>query len=466
MARVKVLHALLRNSRRTTIEHAVCFARHSYGNEVKFANAFGPQCKEQFDILIVTYDLLALRNTPYWPALKRIILEQSTLCSKVVFFPQDDYSSCALLDKLFASTPNSVVYSPIVNDLQVLYPKSLKLGIRFNEALTGYVDEKLDLIASKYSRPFRSRTIDVGQRVRYLPPQFGKEAQTKGRIAVEFALLASEVGFLCDVSTDATQVFLGEKWHEFLGDTKFTVGGLGGASLADPHGRLSDRVRRKTFKNPEMSMDEINKSFSKRGGRKGDFGAISPRIFEAAALGVCQILFEANYVGRLTPWKHYIPLRSDLANAVEVLAVMKDTHRCSEIAHNCQNELIRTGDFTYDKFVQEFWKRELDVADLTLRKISFSDSIGDMSSLFSKGVERQELCAKQVRLKLMKKRGNRFIPSCGLQETEEFSREEIESLGAWLQGIQDGNIPIESLLINWTPILGSGWLEESLELWG
>jgi hypothetical protein len=298
-----------------------------------------------------------------------------------------------------------------------------------------------------------------------LSPQLGTEAQTKGRIAVEFAFLASENGFLCDVSTDASKVFLGEKWHEFLGDSKFTVGGLGGASLADPHGRLSDRVRRKTFRNPEMSMDELNESFSKRGGRKGDFGAISPRIFEAAALGVCQILFEANYLGRLTPWKHYIPLRSDLANADEVLAVMKDTHRCSEIARNCQNELIGTGDFTYDKFVQEFWKRELEEAGSTSNTISFSDSIGDMSSLFSKGVERQELCAKHVRLKLLKNRRTRFSLSCGLQDTAEFSSEEIQSLGVWLQGIQDRNIPIESLLINWTPILGSGWLEESLELW-
>jgi hypothetical protein len=416
-------------------------------------------------MLIVTYDLLALRNTPYWLALKVIILEQSTLCSKVVFFPQDDYSSCAALDGLFVSTPNPVVYSPIVNDLRVLYPKSLKRGIRFNEALTGYVDEKLEVIASKYSRPFGSRTIDVGQRIRYLPPQLGIEAQTKGRIAVEFALLASKNGFWCDVSTDASQVFLGEKWHEFLGNTKFTVGGLGGATLADPYGRLSDRVRRKTFRNPEMPMDELNKSFSKRGGRKGDFGAISPRIFEAAALGVCQILFEANYVGRLAPWRHYIPLMTDLANADEVLALMRDTNRCSEIALNCQNELISTGAFTYDKFVQEFWKRELEVVAPTAKNISFIDSIGDMSSLFSKGVEHQELCANHVRLKLMKKKRTRFSSSCELQDAAEFSSEEIEGLGVWLQGVQDRNIPIESLLINWTPILGSGWLEESLEIW-
>jgi hypothetical protein len=463
MASVKVLHALLRNSRRTTIEHAVCFARHSYGNKVEFANIFGPQDYGPYDILIVTYDLLALRNTPYWKPLKKIIVEQASLSEKTIFFPQDDYSSCAVLDDLFVSFPNCVVYSPIVNDLHVLYPKSKQQGIRFNEALTGYVDDNLELIADKYSRPFGTRSIDVGQRVRYLSPQFGKEAQTKGRIAVEFAELARTAGFSCDVSTDPTQVLLGERWHQFLGDIKFAVGGLGGASLADPHGRLADRIRRKTFRNPVLTMDELNREFRGRGGRQGDFGAISPRIFEAAALGVCQILFEANYVGRLSPWKHYIPLRPDLGNAGEVLAFMRDTEECAAIAQRCKEALISTGDFTYDKFVRDFWKRETGVLGEPSKQLSFSDSIGKLLPLFSKGFEHQELCSNQVRLKFLEKKNvdRSFVSPPGGEEN--FTLEEIEALGVWLQEFKDRKIPLESLLINWSPVLGSGWLEDSLD---
>lgn len=463
MASVKVLHALLRNSRRTTIEHAVCFARHSYGNKIEFANIFGPQNYNHFDLLIVTYDLLALRNTPYWQPLRKIITEQSSLSRITLFFPQDDYSSCATLDDLFVSIPNCVVYSPIVNDLQVLYPKSKKQGIRFNEALTGYVDDNLEAIASKYSRPFESRSIELGQRVRYLSPQFGKEAQTKGRIAVEFAELARKAGYSCDVSTDATQVLLGERWHQFLGDIKFTVGGLGGASLADPHGKLADRIRRKTFRNPALTMDELNRGFRSRGGRRGDFGAISPRIFEAAALGVCQILFEANYVGRLSPWQHYIPLRPDLGNAEEVLAFMRDTEECAAIAQRCKKELISSGDFTYDKFVQDFWKRETGILGEESELLSFSDSIGKLLPFFSKGVEHQEFCANQVRLKFLETKYEERQFTSSLENKEDFEPEEIEALHVWLQKLKGRKIPLESLLIHWSPVLGSGWLEDSLE---
>jgi hypothetical protein len=463
MATVKVLHALLRNSRRTTIEHAVCFARHSYGNEVEFANIFGPQHDNPYDVLIVTYDLLALRNTPYWKPLRKIIIKQASLCGKTIFFPQDDYSSCAVLDDLFISIPNCVIYSPIVNDLHILYPKSRKQGIRFHEALTGYVDNNLEDIAKKYSRTFASRSIDVGQRVRYLPPQFGKEAQTKGKIAVEFADLARTAGFSCDVSTDATQVLLGERWHQFLGDIRFTVGGLGGASLADPHGKLADQIRRRTFRNPDLSMDELNSGFRSRRGRHGDFGAISPRIFEAAALGVCQILFEANYVGRLRPWQHYIPLRPDLTNAEEVLNFMTDKDECSAIAQRCKEELISSGDFTYDKFVRDFWIRETGALGESSQYLSFSDSIGRLLPLFSKGLEHQELCADQVRLKFLETKNMARYKFSESNSELDFAIEEIEAIHDWLQQLKDREIPLESLLINWSPVLGSGWLEDSLE---
>jgi hypothetical protein len=463
MATVKVLHALLRHSRRTTIEHAVCFARHSYGNQVEFANIFGPQRNHPSDILIVTYDLLALRNTPYWKTLRKIIIKQASLCGKTIFFPQDDYSSCAVLDDLFISIPNCVVYSPIVNDLHILYPKSNQQGIRFHEALTGYVDDNLEDIANKYSRSFASRSIDVGQRIRYLPPQFGKAAQTKGKIAVEFADLARSAGFSCDVSTDATQVLLGERWHQFLGDIRFTVGGLGGASLADPHGKLADRIRRRTFRNPHLSMDELNRGFRDTGGRQGDFGAISPRIFEAAALGVCQILFEANYVGRLRPWQHYIPLRPDLTNAEEVLTFMRNKDECSVIAQRCKVELISSGDFTYDRFVRDFWRREIGALGESSRPLSFSDSIGRFLPLFSKGLEHQELCANQVRLKFIEKKDTARYKFSESNGEVNFTIEEIDAIHNWLQEIKDRVIPLESLLINWSPVLGSGWLENSLE---
>ena len=465
MANIKILHALLNQSRRTTVEHAVCFARHQQNNEIEFCNAFGPQNYEICDLLIVTYDLLALRNTPYWTYLRKIVLKHAGKASKVAYFPQDDYSSCFVLDNLYVMTPNCVVYSPIVNDLEVLYPKSLKKGIRFVEALTGYVDNQMGSLAEKYAKKFSLRKIDVGQRVRYLPPQFGKEAQLKGKIAIDFARLAAEEGFVCDVSTDPSKVLLGEKWHEFLGQTKFTVGGLGGASIADPRGLLADRVRRRTFRNSEMDMDELNRVFKERGGRRGDFGAISPRIFEAAALGVCQILFEANYVGTLEPWKHYIPLDKDLSNAIEVLRFMEDVDRCAEIAEQCKAALITSGLFSYEKFVSDFWARELDDNDTKTVKPSLKDSIGVMLPLFSNGRERQTRGAEYVRQEFVNGKKNQHDKFSSNIIEQSFFFEEVKALNFWLDGIRSREIILESLFISWASVRGSGWLENLSEDW-
>ena len=38
---------------------------------------------------------------------------------------------------------------------------------------------------------------------------------------------------------------------------------------------------------------------------------MSPRVFEAAAVRSCQILFEGRYSGILEPMVHYIPLKKD-----------------------------------------------------------------------------------------------------------------------------------------------------------
>jgi hypothetical protein len=465
VAQVKVLHGLLNESRRTTVEHALCFARHSEGNEIEFSNAFGPQTSLPCDLLIITYDLLAFRNTPYWPFLRKLIWSQVERSSKVAYFPQDDYSSCNVLDDLFRSTPNCVVYSPIVNDLEILYPKSTKKGIEFKEALTGYVDDHLSLLATKYSRAFSRRQIDVGQRVRHLPPQFGQEAQTKGRIAIEFAKLAMQEEFLCDVSTDSTKVLLGESWHDFLGNTKFTVGGLGGASLADPKGLLADRVRRRMFRNPKLQMEEINATFSSRGGREGDFGAISPRIFEAAALGVCQILVEANYVDTLVPWTHYIPLDKELKNIDEVFEFMRNTEACEQLANQCRKVLIESGDFSYEKFVRNFWSEELELQKQYPLSPVFRDSIGDLLPIFLEGGENQGRAADCVRRAFVNNK--KILPSdYSVKEKKSFpSVEEMRAMQSWLEGIQKNEIILESLLMSWTSVRGSGWLDQYSECW-
>jgi hypothetical protein len=92
----------------------------------------------------------------------------------------------------------------------------------------------------------------------------------------------------------------------------------------------------------------------------GDFSAISPRLFEAAALGVCQILEEDDYLeGALVPWVHYVPLKSDFSNIQEIAEFMRCGEEVEVMVNNAKKALIDSGTFSYHSFVQEVLSEEL-----------------------------------------------------------------------------------------------------------
>ena len=353
--KVFVLHALRSDSRSTTINHAACFGRYIADCKVEYVNMFGEIPTEiSSELVIVTYELVALRLLPIWDVLVNRMKPMIEASKLRVLMPQDDYSNSDLLDEFVCAHNFDYVFTPLTRDLEQIYPKSIGRGVKFREAFTGYFEESTWKDLEKFSKPFNDREIDFGQRVRLLPPHLGKEADRKGYIAIEFAQHASVEGFICDVSTKPEDVFVGDAWWEFLGNTKFTVSRRGGASMADPKGHLADRVRRFQMRHPGATMEDISRRVSLRGGREGDFSAISPRLFEAAALGVCQILEPDHYVDGLEPWVHYIPLSEDFSNIDEVFQLMRDLDRCSEMVKASQELLLDSKAFTYSAFIENF----------------------------------------------------------------------------------------------------------------
>lgn len=352
MSQITVLHALRYDSRTTTSHHALCFGRYSKGHKIEYVNIFGliPSDLDS-DVVILTYDLLALRRQPIWNLLvKRMgpILKQS---SYRIAMPQDDYSRCAVLDSFISKYKIGTVLTPITRDLQLLYPHSLAAGVHFEEAMTGYFDEDSWSSCWQFAKPFMARTIDLGQRVWHLSPQFGIEAGRKAELAIKFSTQAQSSGFVCDVSTNPADVFIGDDWYKFLGNCKFTISRKGGASIADPSDRIANRFRRFQLRHPNATMDEMGQKVSFRGGRQGDFSAISPRLFECAALGVCQILELGEYVEGLEPWTHYIPLEQNFSNIQQIFQVMRDIDRCEAIAEASQEPLLKNPKNTYSYLV-------------------------------------------------------------------------------------------------------------------
>jgi len=126
----------------------------------------------------------------------------------------------------------------------------------------------------------------------------------------------------------------------------------GGASIADAYGLLYSRVEARRHRVNARHLNTASFRSLRRRDGKHRFSAVSPRLFEAAVAGTCQILRPDNYLEALEPWVHYIPLNPDLSSAETVLIAMRDLDRCQTIALRAQERLISSGEFGYSRLVE------------------------------------------------------------------------------------------------------------------
>lgn len=367
--KILVLHSLQEISRNTNFEFTGSFARHAKGCEVHYLNLYGVVASREmdsqdYDLLIVTYEVLAQRAWVYWPEIQQRVTRISHSAKATVFLPQDDYTFSSRLDDLAIACEVSAVWSPIAKDVELLYPRSAKQGIRFELALTGYVEREKLKEYEGYSKSFDAREIDLGQRVSMLPVNFGKIAQRKAEIATRLGEELLSRSFRVDVSTKPEDSFSGSSWLEFLGNTRFTVSRKGGAGIGDPLNKFSNRVAFLHLFSRILDSEMLERLSATNGVVVGDFSAVSPRLFEAAALGVCQILEEDNYLdGAIMPWIHYVPLKSDFSNVDEIADFMRSGDRIQEMVQNAKLALIDSGDFSYESFVLDLLTKEIGAAD-------------------------------------------------------------------------------------------------------
>ena len=344
------MHALRPTSRQTTIDHLESFREHLPNADVQFLHFQQPLPKEleeiSPDVFIVNYDFLNYRFTPLWPYIKNRHKKIAQRSGKVVAIAQDDFWANKLLDNWCMDWDVDRILTPISNDLDVLYPRSIKTK-EFRTALTGYVKSG----PIPQTALLRDRPIDLGQRVRDMPPHLGRLAQAKSKQAVVMATAATSAGFKVDVSTRVEDSFIGAAWFDFLSSCKFTVGMKGGASLHDPYGLTHTKVQAYLARHSEASFDEIERKCFKGKDMKHEFTAISPRLFESSMAGTCQILQRDDYLGVLEPWRDYIPLERNFSNVNEVVSTMRDLDKCQEIVTNARIALVDSQMFDYSQLV-------------------------------------------------------------------------------------------------------------------
>ena len=81
---------------------------------------------------------------------------------------------------------------------------------------------------------------------------------------------------------------------------------------------------------------------------------VSPRVFEAAALGTPMILFRGAYSGVVSPWTHYVPLEPDFSNFDEVIACLGDVRFLQRLADTARQDLVSSGRYSHREMVRGF----------------------------------------------------------------------------------------------------------------
>jgi hypothetical protein len=272
---------------------------------------------------------------------------------KVAFF-QDEHHYCqnrfAFLDRYGIDCVYTLLepeYWPRVYGKYTNVPK-LVYGI------PGYVSEDLVRLAAQITKPDEEREIDIGYRGRTLLPYMGRGSQEKALIGTGFLERARDSGLKLDIAVDEDSRIYGDSWPEHLANCRAVLGTEAGVSIFDTDDVVRKEYERLVAEEPTLTFDELSQRLL--GAWEGNiyYRTVSPRHFEAAALRICQILFEGKYSGILEPLVHYIPLKKDFSNVNEVLDRFRDRELRRTLTENAYRDLIASERYSYARFVESF----------------------------------------------------------------------------------------------------------------
>lgn len=304
---------------------------------------------DRFDVIVLHYTLVLASDT-YVSAESRARIAQARAL-KVVFI-QDEYRHVnATIDALRAIGAGLLMTCVPEKEIAKVYSPERLPGVRKINVLTGYVDRGL---CARYVPPYEQRRIDVGYRARRLPPWLGDLGQEKTRIAAVFEADAAAYGLTCDIGYREEERLYGERWVSFLSNCRATLGVESGASVFDFDGEVERSVRRDLAEWPSVPYDVLRQRHFEHLEGKVLLNQISPRVFEAAALRTLMILYEGEYSGLLKPERHYVPLRKDHSNMADVVAVLRDETKASEIIRRAYEEVALNPANSFGALVARF----------------------------------------------------------------------------------------------------------------
>lgn len=329
---------------------------------------------DAFDGLVVHYNVV-MSNPAYLSPLARWRISQFQGVKAA--FIQDEYRFVDRTVSVMRTLGIHVLFTCVPQDqIELVYPDvALPELKRKVTVLTGYVPQHL---LSLPVAPYDDRTIDVGYRGRRLPAWLGGLAQEKTLIADRFAADAPAYGLAADISCREEDRLYGQAWIDFVSRSKAMLGVESGASVFDFDGSIEQVVSEYVSCHLDAPFEELHRLFLAGVDGRIRLNQISPRCFEAAALGTLMVLYPGDYSGILEPWRHYVPLQKDHSNMAEVVQAIHDRGTWVQITKAARQEVALNPRYSFRAMVETV-DNGLDLT-ITARKAIHLDAYERMAS--------------------------------------------------------------------------------------
>lgn len=266
---------------------------------------------------------------------------------------QDDYYCYEELDNWMTEWNVDFLYTVIHECQYQLFKKFSQSGGNLRKGFTGYVSDEL-ISLSKTVKAFNKRKIDVSYRASGIPTNINRLVNLKAAIGDQFLHHIDRESIWADISTSSADFIFGEKWIDFVSNSKSMLGVNSGSSLLIHNLDYVDLYKNYMETHPGSSYDEIRKACFPDQDESITYTAISPRNIEAALLKTCQINTTlGNYSGILDAGTDYIALKEDCSNAREIVQCLKDEEYITSVIDNAYHKILDVKELRLNHLIED-----------------------------------------------------------------------------------------------------------------
>ena len=273
-----------------------------------------------------------------------------------IAFVQDDYYHINYINNMFKTININHIFTILSKDkdIQTVYA-SLYDNVQFTKYLTGYVSTNY----KNYYKKIKDKKTNIFYRGKKLIPLYGELGRMKFEIGSKFEqfIEKNNIALKYDISSSHDKRIYGESWYQYLSNSKTTLGTPSGSNVLNL-GMISENQFTSNEKeqiagasflnstNDEFILTMYDKYKYKE---QLNVNIISPKMFEAIAMGTVLIMIEDDeqgYSGILKPNIHYIPVKRDYSNLGEVIEKIKDDDFLQNIADKAYKDIIESDKYT------------------------------------------------------------------------------------------------------------------------